>query len=241
MSNPIRFKSVLNPDKWGFEFTGDSMTFWDSSYHHGGVVHCSLGYYETLGDGTTQHTPLRPCRNEQFTDVLLSFVRHVIENPKEEIEGIGFLFDEVPEKTIRFLSGISFSDEKYKWFNVQECKISTHTSKDHDKRWFKVPSWADGTIASAVGLYGMVKNDWQREILNRYRIHQLFSETLYGVVNQGHEEWEKITSYQTELPGDHNGAIRAFLELLKSRQSLQWAIRSADCAQHNSTLTKVAA
>lgn len=36
----FQFKSVFNPGSTGFEFTNDSMTFWDMSCRHGGVPHC---------------------------------------------------------------------------------------------------------------------------------------------------------------------------------------------------------
>lgn len=238
----IKFKSVLNPEKWGYEWTGDSMTFWDTSYRHGGVLHCSAGYYETYGDGTTQHTPLQACRQEQFTDFCVSFVRHLLDNPAQQDGVKGYLFhlSEVPVETIRFLATVRYKEDKRQWYTINERKVSGAEAKAHDKRWFEVPKDADGTIASAFDLYCLASNRAPRELLPMYAMHDHFWDTLYNVVSSG-DRWDKITEYRERLSGDHRAAFTALKSILAGLDSMDTARRMISCAEHNSANKALAA
>ena len=244
----MRFKSVLHPDKWGYEYTGDSMTFWDTSYRHGGVMHGALGYYETLGDGTTQHSMLRACGVHQFTDCLISLVQHITENIVDVLAAESLNCHLAYEPSLsrcdpEFLASIKYREDKKQWFNKSERKVTTSKSKQYDKRWIEVPTWADGTIASAVTLFGWdgecsYKSCRERELLPLYLLHDHFDRALYGKVDQGYTEWNKMVEYRKTIPGDHHSAVQAFQSAMKGVESIRYAGRALSCAIHNSRINE---
>lgn len=233
---PIRFPSVLNPDKFGYEWTNDSMTFWDTAWNSGRILHMSAGSYETYGDGGCQHTPLVACSYRQTTDYCLSLARFLLANPTVEARIGHHLFEPLLRDGVLFLAGVVYREDKRQWFNLVERKVSSAESRQHDKRWFQVPSWADGTVASAVGLFNLTRpNERHLEVLETLALHEYFLGVLGSIANRG-EGWEKITAYQTEIPGDFTAAFRALHYVVKSREDASTALRMAECCEHNSRL-----
>lgn len=231
---PIRFPSVLNPTKVGYEWTNDSMTFWDTAYHSVGVLHCSAGFYETFGDGNCQHTPLTACRANQMTDFCLSLARYLLANPAEEFQTYALQLKPCSRETVLFLAGINYKEAKRQWFNLTDNKLSTSDSKRHDKRWHEVPSWADGTVASAIQLFSLAKNG-RYEVLNLFAMHEFFLSAVNGLIWKG-TEWDKLTAYQTKIPGDFTAAFRALSYVVEARENLNTAKRMAECCEHNSRI-----
>lgn len=229
--NPIRFKSILNHGSIGYEFTNDSMTFWDQSYRYGNVIHCSMGYFETYGDGATQHTPLMPCTKEHFTDYCVSLVRHMLSNPTEELQTYLFGLEKCNAETIKFLAGIKFRDDKRQWFSIGDKKVSSSDSKKYDTRWTEVKRDADGTICSAINLFLDQSKGEPRELFNRYAVIQLFWDTLYSLVPHG--DFEKLTEFKKTIPGDHHSAFRAVDALVRGFALLDQSRRACECAEHN--------
>jgi hypothetical protein len=231
--NSIRFKSVLNPDKWGFEYTNDNMSMWEQVYRTAGAMGNCFGYFETYGDNTTQHTPTMPCRLEHFTDFCLSLVKHMLANPQDELTTYTFGLEPTNAETIRFLAGIRFREDKRQWFTLDGNKISTSDTKRYDKRWFGVPTDANGTIGSALTLFHLAMGDRNRHWFELYAEQDLFHSTLYGTHGHG-EEWDKRTSYRKDIPGDHHSAFQAVDFLVRGSALVQFAGRAAECAEGNS-------
>ena len=115
------------------------MTFWDACRRSVGCLGGAFGYFETLGDGTTQHTPLMPARAEHFTDYCASLVSHCLKNPDARLSTHLFGLDSAHPDIIRFLASIQ-SKDKRQWFTLDGCKVSTSTSHQYDKRWHPVPA-----------------------------------------------------------------------------------------------------
>lgn len=232
MSNSIRFPSLLNQNTHGYEYTGDTMTFWDQMYRNGNVVHGALGYYLTYGDSNTQHTPLSPVTPELFTDALLSLTDYLIKHPEADIPSYQLEVRSASEQTIRFLGSLKYNEQKDQYFQINPPKVSTSASKQYDKRWFKVPTWAIGEISSAVGLYMMALDNPMQTVLEKYAMHDSFHDTLRGTANYG--DWDKVVSYQGSIPLDHHSAFCAFRLVTKSRDTLNYAQRCLECAVSNS-------
>lgn len=237
--NPIRFPSILNPQSIGFEFTNDSMSFWDQSYRFGNVLHCSMGYFETYGDAGVQHTPLMPCTKEHMTDFCISLCRHMLANPQLEIATYLFGLEKCHPDTIKFLATIVYREDKRQWFNISDRKISSSESKQYDTRWTEVKRDADGTIASAINLFWDQCKGGPRELFQRYADVDLFWDTLYSIAPHGN--FEKLTEFKKTIPGDHHSAFRAVESLIKGLALLEFAKRGADCAQGNTERQAIAA
>ena len=233
----IRFPSLISPNKTGYEFTGDSMTFWDAAYRNGGVLHGAFGQYDTYGDGSTQHSSLYPCGVGQFTDFCISLTDTVLKNP-DQFAGLGaiaytFGLDRISPDKIKFLAGIFVKEDKPQWFNFGDAKVTTSRSKEHDKRWHKVPADANATIASAYDLYFLTVEHRTNYLWELYVLQTFFWETLYGQVPEG-DRWEKITEWQKQIPGNHRQAFMALRAVIQASQKIDYAGRAIQSALYNS-------
>ena len=232
----LRFKSILNPERVGYEFTGDSMTFWESAYRNGGTLSGAFGCYETYGDGEVQHSQLRSCGVSEFTDFCVSLTQHLSEHLNELVtdwSSHAFGFCQAPKETALFLSTVVFKESKPQWFNISERKLTTNRNKQFDKRWQAVPSWADGTIASAYSLWGLERNS-TNYLFELYSRQYFFADVLYGVVPEGYEQWERITKWHQDIPGDHRQAFIALKGMVHGLEQISYAVRASKSAVYNS-------
>lgn len=237
----MKFKSILNPDKYGFEWTNDSMRFWDQMYRSGGIyLHGAAGYFETLGDGSTQHSPLMPVPASMFTDYALSLADWLMKDLLLEGFSSYLLQCEIKRETILFLASIRYKEDKAQWFNLGECKVSSAESKQFDKRWIKIPSWAEASTSSALELYWLATDRIPRDLFQRYAQEELFWEVLYSVVQAG-SRWDKLTEYREQIGGDHRGALRALQLVIAARNHLQSAGRAVEAVTSNAERAKQAA
>jgi len=146
MSQQIRFESVLNPDKYGYAFESSGTTeLWDICYRTRNILSYHSFYFETLGDGRTQHTPLMPVASlELHLDWMLSLANHLSAHPEDYgYELRGFFGYSMPNvETAQFLASIKEPKETDPavYYSINELKVSKSENKRHDKRWFKLPS-----------------------------------------------------------------------------------------------------
>lgn len=219
----IRFRSLAHGDKYGYTFTNDSGTFWDAAYRTGPILGMSMGKYDTYGDGLVQHSPEYACRAVDFTDYLLSLTSWLVEFPETEFRGSCAGLGSISSQTAEFLASLVSKDSR-QWFHMGDMKVSRSESREHDKRWRRVPSTANGTIASAVALwYGEGDTSLTRmNVLTRYSIHNQFHGHLYGKVAQG-QEWDNTVAYRSELGKGHELAFEAFRVLVEARCGMERA------------------
>lgn len=232
----IRFNSILNPATIGYEYTADSMTFFDTAYRHAGCLGGAFGYYETYGDNGVQHTPLMAAQVRHFTDYCLSLATHILDHAGD-CQGVAayhFGIDRMGEATIKFLATLVYRSDKRQWFNWTDLKVSSAAAKEHDKRWKRVPEYADGSIASAFQLAFDIRSGGVQFLLERYAMENAFWDTLYSAVAIG-DGWEKITSWRTEIVGDHQQAFKALRLAVGAVESLDYAKRLTISAKYNST------
>lgn len=228
---------MLEPEKYGYVFTNDSMSFFEACYRDAGTLGGAMGVFETLGDGFTQHTPLRTARIEHFTDYCVSLTKHLLENPKDDLSG--YLFqDAASPATVQFLATVLYDEKRSRWFEPSAHKISTADAKEYDKRWHKVPTWANGSMESAFNLFRITQGN-APSFFETYAIHALFWDQLHANTPRG--DWDKVTGYQEQMTGDHQSAFRGLKLVVEAREKLDYAGRVLSCAIHNSTIKKEAA
>lgn len=215
------------------------MTFWDACYHGPNCfLHGAAGYYATFGDGETAHTPTSAVPVSLFTDYCISLATHLLANPEESFSCY-HVRCEVPETVIRFLATVRHLNDKRQWFSMSGLKVSSSESKQHDKRWTEVPTWADGSVAGALHLYYLTADRAPREWLPKYAAETLFWDTLYSVAPEGND-WFKIQEAREKIPGDHRAAYVALKQACDGITAFGNARRSLSCAVHNSTLEQAA-
>jgi hypothetical protein len=233
--NQIRFKSVLNPDKYGYVWTNDSMSYWEQAYRARMPLAGDAGWFETLGDGFTQHTPDTVVCAPLFTDYCVSLAQYLLDNPAEEIR-LSELEDkgEGAAMRARFLATIQYRDDKRQYFHLTENKVTTSQSKAYDKRWLLVPTYANATKASAMSLLFEERKS-SLHLLELYAWHSFYWDTLYACADNG--DWhERTVKYQEEISSDHAAAFKALQGCIQAREKLWLARRNLSCAIHNSTL-----
>lgn len=145
--NVIRFNSILNSDKFGFVFEPSSTEHLDRCYRTSNLLSYHSFYFETLGDGRTQHTPLIPVSSPDIQlDWMLSLAQHLANHPEEYGYPLNSLFGYgTPSvETAQFLASIKEPKESDPtvYYSVNERKVSKNESKRHDKRWFQLDSHA---------------------------------------------------------------------------------------------------
>jgi len=147
----IKFPSLSMSDKYVWLFTSE----WD--FRRTPMVCNSFQMYETLGDGTTSHTPDWPISQELLPDYLESLAVAMLGNP-ELIGAAQYTLGQGPsDDAIEFAASIKFkpSDEDYgkrRFFSKAEQKISSSASKEHDKRYERIVEWMNAEATAILGL-----------------------------------------------------------------------------------------
>lgn len=139
----VKFPSLAKPDEIGYAY--DSMAFTHSSTAQ---IKDYLRAYETYGDGLTQHSGDWGITREQFTDFCASCASYLAhERDIKLAENIMSLtaWNEPKPELIAFAASIIYSEKKRWYYSLQLQQKSTAESKRHDRRWFEVPCWADGS------------------------------------------------------------------------------------------------
>jgi hypothetical protein len=119
----------------------------------------NVSMFDTLGDGTTQHTPLTYVPPERFDDFIFSLVEFIFDISSLEerekcvsiIEDCCFIeysnFD-----AIEFAHKIKYKENVTQYYSLTFLKISKSEKKKYDSRWKEVPKWADGCPESIFGI-----------------------------------------------------------------------------------------
>jgi hypothetical protein len=130
-----------------------------------------------------------------------------------------------------FLRGIIYNaDKRERYYSLEEQKVSTSPSKRHDKRWFRIPDWANGKADSIVGLWNLATDHSCRDLL-----------TLMGLWARACEVCDTPYAFQecktiADSFGDNAdhalGHFRMVRDLLETRVNLSWqASRAAAWAK----------
>lgn len=149
MNDRIRFASLLMPEKYGYQMAHNATDHWDQCRNTGALLSYHALYFETLGDGQTQHTPLRAvhaqvAHDSLAVDWMLSFASHMLANPADWHYSVGSLLGySLPGRDVaQFLLKIKEPKEEDGpvYYSLEELKTSRSDSKRHDKRWHTLQS-----------------------------------------------------------------------------------------------------
>lgn len=229
--NEIRFPSLGRGEEFGYVFTNDSGTFWNEAWRSGPILGAAMGKFETYGDGMVQHAPLCACRPQDFTDYLISLASWLVAYPEVGFEQRSVGQGKVRDDTMDFLGSI-VSKEKRQWFHLGDRKLSSSESREHDKRWQRVPDYANGTVESAVNLWFSLEHNagLARSIFTLYSIHEQFSDRLGAALALG-PGWDGMVGYRADLGVGHGLAFQAIRALMQSRRCLEEARETLERAK----------
>lgn len=109
-------------------------------------LHPCANEFKTYGDGLTQHSHALAVFCNHFTDYMYSLAVYLESHP-EDITEVEHYFGFRHESAISFFATIRPAIEnKVKYYNATTEKVSGARSRRHDKRWERVPDWADGSL-----------------------------------------------------------------------------------------------
>lgn len=241
-----RFKSLLNPDKYGFAYDTDGD--WEKYYRFPQPLHWQAWMFETLGDSFTQHGPMTPVGAELFADYCLSLAKFILEMPEDPEQAIHrFGIDHIHPDLSDFAFQVRRTEKEIeagtrKWFNAADRKMSANPAKQHDKRWQEITSCEDGSMT---GAYGIIAQVYPRaDLLKRYTILQNLSEAANrlsrNVDNYAAREKFLPACLHPETPSEHYAAWLALDQAFTAVENRRHALRSIECVVGNITRSKAA-
>lgn len=145
----INIESVLHPKERAYRLTDD--------YNYGNRGNAPLSQhieqFETYGDGLTQHSGAWCAQWSELTDVCLSLTKAIVADPLNEAWGVlHYTLRGTSQETLRFVLSIKYREDKEQWYSLEDRKVSTSETKQHDRRWEKVETWMDGKPGNALSI-----------------------------------------------------------------------------------------
>ena len=117
-------------------------------------------FFETLGDGSTAHTPDMPLTVDLLPDFMYSLAK-AMASDEDLTAAVRFevtSYDTTAER-IAFAAGVRYKeDNRTRYYSAQEMKVSASDGKRHDKRYHEISSWCDGTFDAT---YRILMKDYQ--------------------------------------------------------------------------------
>jgi hypothetical protein len=207
-------------------------TFWKDSYSKV----AKWGYeYQTYGDGMTQHSMELAVHRNELLDFLVSLAiaaskdSEIVDHLSDYINWP----DDICKDRIEFFSGLKYDENKVRYYNGVDLKVSTSESKRHDKRWEEVPSWADGSVESVCQFVN--RSYWA--CLDRFSAYLQVRDAMnYGSV----EGWN--IGYPSEKDQDFSNVHSAYYildNLVRAKRMQESAKRGLECLRYNMRLDKV--
>jgi len=151
------FPSLAKPEKTGYMWIKDG---WDVSWRfdrHRDTLIDNACWFDTYGDGMVQHSHEAPLARSEALDYVASLASALVANHSEDAlacveHNWPHPKQQIGRDLIVFAQGLRYKEDKRRYYNKCDRKVSAAESKRHDKRWDEVPSWADGSIKSVLAL-----------------------------------------------------------------------------------------
>jgi hypothetical protein len=196
-----RFPSLTAPEKRAYVYD----TAYCDSIGRFHAVNEHMRFYETYGDGMTQHSPSVSIPVEMMTDYLFSLASAMLADKElRDAANYAIRAGMASDADLEFAFSVKWKEGKDRWYSRQERKVSAHAEKRHDKRYELVTEHFKGDIDSA---FRVMWRDY-------YRGMESFA-LMYSVLKYA-ERMEKTgfgcvaTHLKWELGDDRYSLDRAF-------------------------------
>ena len=146
-----KFPSLGHPKEFGYAYDSEA---WNNR-GQGTPLHVHFRMYQTYGDGLCQHSGDWAVTTEHVADYLVSLTTALLAD-EELAEKVYYTILQRPRTDlIEFAASIVYSDKADKtgrqvrrYYSLEEVKISSSPSKQHDKRYQEIESRHDGSAES---------------------------------------------------------------------------------------------
>jgi hypothetical protein len=226
----FNFKSIANNAKFAYRWNSEDFDVRATEYR----LHDSLKMFETYGDGMTQHSPEYYVQKEHLVDCLYSLAAYLLSN-EEAAQTVYFrmkLPGSVTQAEVKFFMGLKYNAERIEYYNPQDRKVSKNEKYRHDKRWFEVQSWADGTLKNVYRLM-LSHNGYSSGLLDRIAVLIGIRKAMYQLT--GDYPWIDVEDYGfLDEKADYNTVetvYEAVVSVIEAHHKLKWV---ADCVSNYS-------
>jgi hypothetical protein len=220
MGRSIRFPSLGKGDQYGYILHSSDFTY-GFGVDAPRCVAPWAGSYETYGDGMTQHSPDSCCSVTFMADYLASLTVFCLDERNADALDVMAAhwkpmtrYDE-RTKLANILKArqVRHKEGKTRYVMAREFTLSTSEAKRHDKRWYQIVEWMDGSIGATFGVLHMDLN------CGLYGVERYL--TLNRIINAFNE----IDGYCSASPCDHfdrfkgqrlDEAFAAFEEMMEA-------------------------
>jgi len=234
----IVFKSLQDPNNR--RYVVDSSRLFDESSNE--RLSPYVGFFETYGDGDTQHCPTCQVGVELFCDFCASAAEYLSGVAVSDADDLlRILSSEMRDyhvadaDKIRALRGVVYKSGKRRWFERATGKVSSSESKRHDRRWEEIVDWMDGSFEAVAGLVG----NGGGSFLHVAACYQDFREVWrIQTGDTGVNAWDffKWLKWKPEAGYHAFNAFSALRLLVQSWEHKQQAARSLECWRNNEAL-----
>lgn len=189
MSNDFTFQSLGRPPV-GYRF---------GRYEYGqsqGIASVAQEF-QTYGDGLVQHSPSSPVHPENFYDFLISLAAKIVEDPSETvIEVIDSAWPrELSYKEVVAALKVKDKEGVVQYYDTRDYTVSRSAGKMHDRRYEKVPDWANGTVLSAIRLMS-----YGHSLLRNFKMVLQVADINYRLSDRYYSDSQLYGPFQ--IPGD---------------------------------------
>lgn len=200
----IRFLSKKKPEEIGYVIE-QTTAMSDAMPVRGQDTVKWARQFGTLGDGLTQHTSLHIIPLDNLLDFLESLTDYWLQSATEEEKTlIAGNFDRpVPDRqTILFFADLKPKEGKTLYYNKRDLKVSSSSSKQHDKRWEKIEdyqTWMNGSAQAVYCLLSWPDNNFD-SVLDTYRTYL----AIARILQEERDIWSPSPNEFIGFGKDHN-------------------------------------
>jgi hypothetical protein len=221
MGRSIQFPSLGKSDELGYVLHSSAFEygFRDDPLR---LIAPWAGSYLTYGDGMVQHSPAICCSVELMGDYLASLTTFCLDPRNEDAleiasnhwRSLDIYNERVKPSNIRKAHQIRHKEGKTRYVMGRHLTVSSADSKRHDKRWYEIVEWMNGSVDATFGLLCMGGGTIFG--LERYLILSRIAEVLYEDDGCGRGRPE---DHFDRFKGQHlHDAFRAFEALMLADQ-----------------------
>lgn len=225
----FKFPSLEHPEKYGFLW--DRGAYSSSCRYPQVDEHCQ--FFETYGDGMTQHSPEIPIPYEMAADYFASLAAYLLDNP-EHVNDVSYVFaKDYGDKDLAFAQSVVYKappEGKYakpRYFSVQERKFGGE-AKQYDKRYTRIEEWMDGGPEAIVRILGKDHYDPLDWFILRHQVRE------WMFKQDGWMEVPKIgKDVNHDVAREQVQAYETLTRVMEHVRGMECARRSVECWKGN--------
>jgi hypothetical protein len=235
----IVFKSLQDPNNRRYLVSTERVS--DRSDNQ--VLSDRVGWFETYGDGDTQHCHTMPVGVALFSDFCASAAEYLSGVAVADAEDLlGILSSEMRHYAVcpdrmRAMMKVRFKEGKRCYMETSTGKVSSAESKRYDTRWQEVVQWMDGGFDAVAGLLGVGRGCFLY-VASVYTDFARMWQNLTGEPAADLSKFFPWLGWGWEEDNQARDAFNALRGFVKAYDAREGAMRSLACWNSNEALRR---